>query len=354
MTRLFSPLSLKGITLKNRIVVSPMCQYSSDDGFAADWHLVHLGSFAVGGAGLVIAEATGISPEARISPQDLGLWKDEHIENLRRITAFIKQQGSVAGIQLAHAGRKASTHAPWKGRGRVAPDDGGWQVVAPSALAYSENYPQPAALDEAGMQKVLHDFEQATVRAIKAGFEVIEIHASHGYLLHQFLSPLTNRRSDRYGGGFENRIRLLLEVADRVNGVLPAEIPLFVRLPGTDWAEGGWTPDDAVALARILKERGVDVMDVTSGGLVSHQKISTGPAYQLPFASRVKRETGAVTSAVGLITHAAQAESILVNGDADLILLAREFLRDPHFPLRAAHELKEAVAWPVQYERAEW
>lgn len=354
MTRLFSPLSLKGITLKNRIVVSPMCQYSSNDGFAADWHLVHLGSFAVGGAGLVIAEATGISPEARISPQDLGLWKDEHIENLRRITAFIKQQGSVAGIQLAHAGRKASTHAPWKGRGRVAPDDGGWQVVAPSALAYSENYPQPAALDEAGMEKVLHDFEQATVRAIKAGFEVIEIHASHGYLLHQFLSPLTNRRSDRYGGSFENRIRLLLEVADRVNGVLPAEIPLFVRLPGTDWAEGGWTPDDAVALARILKERGVDVMDVTSGGLVSHQKISTGPAYQLPFASRVKRETGAVTSAVGLITHATQAESILVNGDADLILLAREFLRDPHFPLRAAHELKEAVAWPVQYERAEW
>lgn len=354
MTRLFSPLSLKGITLKNRIVVSPMCQYSSADGFAADWHLVHLGSFAVGGAGLVIAEATGISPEARISPQDLGLWKDEHVENLRRITAFIKQQGSVAGIQLAHAGRKASTHAPWKGRGGVAPDDGGWQVVAPSALAYSENYPQPAALDEAGMEKVLYDFEQATVRAIKAGFEVIEIHASHGYLLHQFLSPLTNRRSDRYGGGFENRIRLLLEVVDRVNGVLPAEIPLFVRLPGTDWAEGGWTPDDAVALARILKERGVDVMDVTSGGLVSHQKISTGPAYQLPFASRVKRETGAVTSAVGLITHATQAETILVNGDADLILLAREFLRDPHFPLRAAHELKEAVAWPVQYERAEW
>lgn len=354
MTRLFSPLRLKGITLKNRIVVSPMCQYTATDGFAADWHLVHLGGFAIGGAGLVMVEATGVSPEARISPQDLGLWKDEHIEKLSRITAFLKQQGSVAGIQLAHAGRKASTHAPWKGRGRVEPEEGGWQVLAPSALAYSEDYPQPVALDAAGIEKVISDFEQATLRALKAGFEVIEIHASHGYLLHQFLSPLTNQRSDGYGGSFDNRVRLLLEVTGRVQNVLPAGIPLFVRIPGTDWAEGGWTPDDAVALARILKERGVDVMDVTSGGLVSHQKISVGPAYQLPFASRVKRETGAVTSAVGLITNAIQAESILVNGDADLILLAREFLRDPHFPLRAAHELKEAIDWPVQYDRAQW
>lgn len=354
MSRLFSPLALKGVTLKNRIVVSPMCQYSATDGFATDWHLVHLGSFAVGGAGLILVEATGVSPEARISPADLGLWQDAHIEKLSQINTFLKQQGSVPGIQLAHAGRKGSTHVPWEGRGLVPPEHGGWQTVAPSALPYSGSYPQPVALDIPGIEKVIQDFRSAALRALKAGFEVIEIHASHGYLLHQFLSPLTNERTDRYGGSFENRIRLLLEVVEHVQGVLPAETPLFVRIPGTDWAEGGWGPDDAVALARVLKDHGVDVMDVTSGGLAEHQKISIGPAYQLPFASRVKRETGAITSTVGLITQATQAESILVNGDADLILFARELLRDPHFPLRAAHELKEKVAWPVQYERAQW
>lgn len=354
MSRLFSPLTLKGVTLKNRIVVSPMCQYSATAGFATDWHLVHLGSFAVGGAGLILVEATGVSPEARISPQDLGLWQDEQIGMLSRINTFIKQQGSVPGIQLAHAGRKGSTKVPWEGRGLVTPENGGWEPVAPSALPYSADYPQPAALEASGIEKVIRDFRSAAIRALKAGFEVIEIHASHGYLLHQFLSPLTNQRTDHYGGSFENRIRLLLEVVEQVQDVLPAETPLFVRMPGTDWVEGGWEPDDAVALARVLKDRGVDVMDVTSGGLWHHQQISSGPAYQLPFASRVKRETGAITSTVGLITQAVQAESILVNGDADLIMLARELLRDPHFPLRAAHELKETVAWPVQYERAQW
>jgi len=352
MAILFTPLQIKAVTLKNRLIVSPMCQYSCVDGFATDWHLVHLGSRAVGGASLIIAEATGISPEARISPQDLGIWKEEHIEKLSQITGFIKEQGCVPGIQLAHAGRKASTKAPWLGRDKVSPEEGGWQTVAPSAVAYSPGYPQPVELDEKGIQKVISDFGSATGRALRAGFQVIEIHASHGYLLHQFLSPLTNLRTDSYGGSFDNRVRLLLQVIDAVKAVLPASLPLFVRIPGSDWADGGWIPDDAVALARLLKEKGVDVLDVTSGGLVAHQKISTGPAYQLPFASRVKKETGILTSTVGMITNAVQAESILVNGDADLVMMARELLRDPYFPLRAAHELKAAATWPKQYERA--
>ncbi|WP_336518035.1 NADH:flavin oxidoreductase/NADH oxidase [Pollutibacter soli] len=354
MSKLFSPLTIKGITLKNRIVVSPMCQYSSIDGFANDWHFVHLGSRAVGGAGLIIIEATGVSPEARISPEDMGIWKDEHIGKLSQITAFMKQQGAVAGIQLAHAGRKASTNVPWLGRGAVSVADGGWQPVAPAATAYADNYPKPLALDDAGIQKVIGDFRAAAERAIKAGFEVIEIHASHGYLLHQFLSPLTNHRKDAYGGSFENRSRLLLQVFEEVKRVLPHDIPLFVRIPGYDWAEGGWNPEDAVALARVLRDHGADVLDVSSGGLVEHQKIVAGPAYQLPFASKVKREAGIMVSTVGLITNAAQAESILVNGDADLIMMAREFLRDPYFPLRAAHELKENIAWPKQYERGKF
>lgn len=354
MSKLFSPISIKGVTLKNRIIVSPMCQYSSVDGFASDWHFVHLGSFAIGGAALLLVEATGVSPEGRISPSDLGLWKDEHVEKLAQINAFVKQQGAVPGIQLAHAGRKASTMVPWEGGDEVKPENGGWQTVAPSAIPYADNYPKPIALDAAGIQKVIADFTSATERALKAGFEVIEIHASHGYLLHQFLSPLSNDRSDAYGGSFENRIRLLLEVLDGVQSVLPKEIPLFVRMPGSDWAEGGWTPEDASALAQILKDKGVDVMDVTSGGVVSHQKIAVGPAYQTPFAAKVKRETGALTSTAGLITNAVQAESILVNEEADLIMMAREFLRDPHFPLRAARDLKVNIDWPVQYERAQW
>lgn len=354
MALLFTPLPIRGLTLKNRLIISPMCQYSSVDGFANDWHLVHLGSRAIGGAGLIILEATGVSPEARISPEDLGIWKDEHIEKLTQITTFLHAQGAAAGIQLAHAGRKASTMVPWKGRSRVEPEAGGWQTVAPSAIAYSEHYPQPIELDADGLQKVVTDFASAADRAMRAGFDVIEIHASHGYLLHQFLSPLTNKRTDEYGGSFENRARLLLEVIDAVKNIIPTSSPLFVRIPGSDWAEGGWTPDDAVELARLLQEKEVDVLDVTSGGLVSQQKITAGPAYQLPFATKIKRETGMMVSTVGMITQATQAESILVNGDADLIMIARESLRDPHFPLRAAHELKASIDWPVQYERGKF
>jgi 2,4-dienoyl-CoA reductase-like NADH-dependent reductase (Old Yellow Enzyme family) len=354
MKKLFSPITIKGITLKNRIVVSPMCQYSSTDGFATDWHLVHLGSRAVGGASLIMAEATAISPEGRISPQDLGIWKNEHIEKLSQINAFIKQQSCVPGIQLAHSGRKGSTAVPWKGRGLVGMNEGGWHPVAPSSIPFSDSDPSPLTLNKSGLHKVIGDFASAAARSIKAGFEVIEVHASHGYLLHQFLSPLSNERKDEYGGSFENRIRLLCEVIDSVKEVIPDHLPLFVRIPGTDWVDGGWTPEDSIKLASILQSKEVDLADVTSGGLSAKQIIPVGPAYQLPFASMIKRATGMLTSTVGMITNAVQAESILVNGDADLIMMAREFLRDPYFPLRAAHELKEHTVWPVQYERAKF
>ncbi|SFB90375.1 2,4-dienoyl-CoA reductase [Parapedobacter composti] len=352
MSSLFSPLAIKSVTLKNRIVVSPMCQYSSVDGFANDWHLVHLGSRAVGGASMIIAEATAVSPEGRISPDDLGIWKDEHIEKLGQITAFIREQQCIPGIQLAHAGRKASTAAPWKGRGKVAENDGGWVPVAPSALAFADNYPMPTALDANGIRKIVSDFTAAAERALRAGFEVVEIHAAHGYLLHQFLSPLSNKRADVYGGSFENRIRLLLEVVEGVKTTWPDELPLFVRISATDWAEGGWDADDSVRLAGILKSAGVDLIDVSTGGLASHQRIPVKPAYQLPFASRIKRETGILTSAVGLITDAIQAEAIVAKGDADVVMMARELLRNPYFPLKAASELNDDTAWPVQYDRA--
>ncbi|MBD0833380.1 NADH:flavin oxidoreductase/NADH oxidase [Aestuariibaculum sediminum] len=352
MTKLFSPLKIKGITLKNRIGVSPMCQYTSIDGFANQWHLVHLGSRAVGGASLIIAEATAVSPEGRISPKDLGIWKDEHIEKLSEITAFIKENGSVAGIQLAHSGRKGSTMAPTEGYGTVNIESGGWNPVAPSPLPYSENYPQPIALSVEGIKKVVDDFKMATKRALQSGFEIIEIHASHGYLLHQFLSPLSNQRKDNYGGSFENRIKLLLEVVNAVKSVLPEESPLFVRIPATDWVNGGWETNDAIRLTSILKKEGVDVVDVTTGGLSNEQKIPVGPGYQTPFASKIKKETGMLTATVGMITNAAQAEYILVNEDADIILLAREFLRNPYFPLTAASELGEDITWPAQYNRA--
>src|SRR5690606_17889878 len=292
MSTLFSPLPLKRITLKNRLIVSPMCQYSSVDGFAGDWHLVHLGSRAVGGASLVISEATAVSPEGRISPDDVGIWKDEHIEKLAQIIAFIKAQDSVPGIQLAHAGRKASTYAPWKGRGKVAEHAGGWVTVAPSAIAFADNYPLPIALDDEGIRKVIADFTSAAERAHRAGFQVAEIHAAHGYLLHQFLSPLSNLRTDGYGGDFENRIRLLLEVIEGVKTVWPAELPLLVRISATDWADGGWDADSSVRLAAILKTVGIDLGDVSTGGLVNHQQIPVGPGYQVPFAARLKKETG--------------------------------------------------------------
>jgi 2,4-dienoyl-CoA reductase-like NADH-dependent reductase (Old Yellow Enzyme family) len=329
-----------------------MCQYSSEDGFANDWHLVHLGTRATGGAGLIITEAAAVSPEGRISPQDLGIWKDEHIDKLLQITSFVSAQHCVPGIQLAHAGRKASTNVPWKGRGKVATADGGWTPVAPSAIPFSDTYPMPAELSTAGIRQVIADFTAAAKRALQAGFKVIELHAAHGYLVHQFLSPLSNHRTDEYGGSFENRIRLLLEITDSVKTTWPDELPLFVRISATDWVEEGWNPDESVKLARILKERGVDLLDVSSGGLSAHQHISVGPAYQLPFASRIRKETGILTGTVGLITNAIQAETILVNGDADMIFMAREILRNPYFPLQAAQELKEQINWPVQYERA--
>jgi len=329
-----------------------MCQYSSENGFANDWHLVHLGARAVGGAGLVITEAAAVSPEGRISPQDLGIWSDAHIEKLRQITAFLAAQQCVAGIQLAHAGRKASTGAPWKDRGKVPVAQGGWVPVAPSAIPFSESYHMPAALDREGIRQVVADFTAAAGRALAAGFEVIEIHAAHGYLVHQFLSPLSNHRSDEYGGSFENRIRLLLEITDSVRTVWPHDLPLFVRISATDWVEGGWNLEESVQLVHVLKQKGVDLVDVSSGGLSMHQHIAAGPAYQLPFASRIRKETGILTGTVGMITSATQAETILVNGDADMIFMAREILRNPYFPLLAAAELKDRISWPVQYERA--
>ena len=352
MPALFEPLALRGVTLKNRIAVSPMCQYSSVDGFATDWHLVHLGSRAVGGAGLIITEAAAVSPEGRITPDDLGIWKDEHLPMLQRINAFLISQGSVPGIQLAHAGRKASTLSPWKGNGLVSESEGGWPVVAPSAVPFAANYPMPEALDTVGIQQIVADFRAAAVRALAAGFKVIELHAAHGYLLHEFLSPLSNYRTDAYGGSFENRVRLLLEVVATTREVWPAELPLFVRLSATDWTEGGWNADESVQLAAMLKARGVDLIDCSTGGNVPKAPIPVGPGFQVQFAERIKQETGILTGAVGLITGPAEAERILADEQADIVLLAREFLREPYFPLFAAQELGVEMPWPAQYERA--
>ncbi len=349
---LFTPLTLRSISLPNRIAVSPMCMYSSQDGFATDWHFVHLASRAAGGAGLIITEAAAVSPEGRISPQDLGLWKDEQIAGLARITDFIRAQGSYSAIQLAHAGRKASTFAPGSGSGAVLPEAGGWQTVAPSAVRFSDSYSLPLALDAAGIRKVIDDFVAATRRAAQAGFDVVEVHAAHGYLLHQFLSPLANQRTDEYGGSFENRIRLTLQVTEAVRAAWPAELPLLVRLSATDWAEGGWTPDETVALAGRLKALGVDLIDVSTGGMLPAPSIPIGPGYQTEFAARVRHEAGIASSAVGLITVAAQADHVVRSGQADLVMLARELLRDPYWPLHAAHELGQAAAWPTQYLRA--
>lgn len=352
MSVLFSPLRIKNITLKNRIVVSPMCQYSAVDGFANDWHLVHLGSRAVGGAALIISEAASVSPEARISPADLGIWKDEHGEMLKRITTFIHEHGSIAGIQLAHAGRKASFTAPWEGSKQLSNEEGGWQTVAPSAIPFNETDVTPTALSTEGIEQVKADFKAATIRAIAAGFKVIELHGAHGYLIHQFLSPLSNQRKDNYGGSFENRIRFLLELVATVQEVWPAENPLFVRLSATDWVEGGWTAEESIQLSSILKAKGVDLIDVSSGGLSTKQHIPIFPGYQVQFAESIKKETGILTGAVGLITEPEQAESILENEQADIVLLAREFLRDPYFPLTASEKLDAELKWPVQYERA--
>lgn len=352
MQSLFSPYTLRSLTLRNRIGVSPMCQYSSEDGVATDWHLVHLGAFATGGAGLVFTEATAVAPEGRISPWDLGIWDDAHIPKLRQITDFVRAQGAAVGIQLAHAGRKASTAKPWDPRGAVPVDQGGWEnVMAPSDIAYSDVYPQPHALTLDGIDRVVDAFRLAALRALEAGFQVAEVHAAHGYLLHQFLSPLTNGRTYAYGGTFENRTRLPCEVATAVRTVWPSELPVFVRISATDWAEGGWDVDEAVKLCAMFKDIGVDVIDVSSGGLVSHQKITAGPGYQVPFAARIKQEAHIDTAAVGMITEPEQADQIIRNGNADMVLMAREMLRNPHWAFHAAQVLGVAAAWPLQYER---
>lgn len=352
MALLFTPITIKNITLKNRIVVSPMCEYSAVDGFANNWHLVHLGSRAVGGAGIVMMEATSVSPEGRISIGDLGIWEDAHIKKLKEITDFIHQSDSIAGIQLAHAGRKASFDIPWENPLQLSEDEGGWDTVSASDERFNVTDKQPMALDMLGIEKVKADFKAATLRALKAGFKVVEIHAAHGYLLHQFLSPLSNRRDDQYGGGFENRARLLFEVIEEVQSVWPAENPLFVRISATDWAEGGWNLQESIRLSALLKAKNVDVVDTSSGGLTLAQKIPLSPGYQVPFSAAIKTQTQILTGAVGLITNAKQAEAILQNGEADLIFVARELLRNPYFPLHAAFELDHEVKWPSQYERA--
>ncbi len=360
---LFTPLRQRGITLPNRIVVSPMCQFSSIDGHASDWHLVHLGSRAIGGAGTVMTEAAAVSPEGRITPGDLGIYSDDHIPMLARITAFLKQNGSVPAIQLAHAGRKASMMPPWEGVRAAAPQPAnsktatnplsGWtHVVAPSAIRFHDEYLLPQALDREGMNKVVADFASATRRAAAAGFLIAEVHAAHGYLAHEFLSPLSNRRSDAYGGTLANRARLPLEIIRAVRAAFPAHLPVWVRVSAVDWVEGGLSIEDSVEFARLVKAEGVDLLDVSSGGNDPNQQIPLGPGYQVAFAERIRRETGLATGAVGLITSPVQADQILRSGQADLVLLARELLRDPYWPLRAAQELHQPGSWPVQYERA--
>jgi 2,4-dienoyl-CoA reductase-like NADH-dependent reductase (Old Yellow Enzyme family) len=364
MAHLFAPLALRSITLPNRIAVSPMCQYSSRDGFANDWHFVHLGSRAVGGAALVMTEASAVTAEGRISPQDLGIYSDEHIGPLKKITDFLHQHGSAAGMQLAHAGRKGSTAPPWDPPHVVPPSEGGWtDVAAPSAIPFADNYANPTALDRAGIVGIRQAFAAAANRALQAGFDIVELHAAHGYLLQEFLSPISNQRTDEYGGNFENRIRLLLEVADAVRVVWPEYLPMFVRISATDWAETvpvtsthspepGWAVEDSVALAAQLKSHGVDLVDVSSGGNLPNTKIPAGAGYQTGFAERIRRETGILTGSVGMISEPVQADHIIRTGQADLVLLAREMLRDPYWPMRAAQELKQTISWPKQYTRA--
>jgi 2,4-dienoyl-CoA reductase-like NADH-dependent reductase (Old Yellow Enzyme family) len=353
VAHLFQPLKIRDVVLPNRIAVSPMCQYSCTDGLATDWHFVHLGSRAVGGAALVFTEATAVTAEGRISPQDLGLWSERHVEPLARIVRFVHEQGGFAGIQLAHAGRKASTYRPGAGRGRVPESEGGWKrVVAPSALPFSEDYAMPQALTEAEIRETVKAFALAVCRALEAGFDVVEIHSAHGYLLHEFLSPLANRRDDRYGGSFENRTRLLREVVEEARKVWPERCPLFVRISSVDWLAGGWDIEQSVELARQLRPLGVDLVDCSSGAIEPGENIPTGPGYQTAFAERIRREAGILTGAVGMITDPVQADHVVRTGQADMVLLAREMLRDPYWALRAARKLGHAAPWPRQYLRA--
>lgn len=352
-SHLFSPLQLRDVSLRNRIGVSPMCQYSSEDGFANDWHLVHLGSRAVGGAALVMTEAAAVTADGRISPQDLGIWKDEHVEILGRIFRFIAAQGAVPAMQLAHAGRKASTARPWEGSGAVSESEGGWRpVYAPTAEAFDANYVLPEELDSRGIERVVRAYASAAERALAAGAKIVEIHAAHGYLIHEFLSPLTNRRSDHYGRSFENRIRVACEIVEAVRRVWPERYPLLVRISASDWVEGGWDIEQSAALAQKLKTLGVDLIDCSSGGAVPKARIPLGPGYQVPFSERVRSEAQIATAAVGLITEADQADQIIANGQADMVFLARQLLRDPYWPLHAAKQLGHDFAAPVQYGRA--
>jgi 2,4-dienoyl-CoA reductase-like NADH-dependent reductase (Old Yellow Enzyme family) len=346
---LLCPLSIRGVTQKNRIVVSPMCQYSAREGLADDWHLVHLGSRAVGGAGLVFTEATAVVPEGRITPGDLGLWNDGQIEPLARIVRFINRMGSVSAIQLAHAGRKGSCRVPWEGGLRLGESEGGWQVVAPSPTPFIAEDPPPRALDEAGIRGVIDAFSAATRRALQAGFQIVEIHSAHGYLLHEFLSPLSNHRTDRYGGSLENRMRLLLEVAEELRRVIPGDMPLFVRISATDWVEGGWDLDQSIALAEALRPIGVDLIDVSSGALVPVAKMPVSRNFQVPLAAAIRREAGIATGAVGLITDPEQADELITSGACDLVFVAREILREPYWPLKAQQALGQEPDWPLPY-----
>jgi len=352
MTRLFQPLRFRGVTFRNRIFVSPMCMYSAEDGVPNDWHFVHLGSRAVGGAALVMVEATGVSAEGRISPGDTGLWNGRQVESFRRMTDFVAARGAVPGIQLAHAGRKASTHVPWKGGRPLAAGEGAWTTLGPSPIPFDQGFPPPREMTLADIDGVTAEFASAASRAFEAGFRVVEVHAAHGYLLHEFLSPLSNRRADEYGGSLENRIRFPLRVVRAVRQAFPEDRSVFVRISATDWAEGGWDLAQSIELSKLLKKEGVDLVDCSSGGLVPNVKIPAGPGYQVPFAEAVRREAGIATAAVGMITEPRQAEEILATGRADAIVMARAFLRDPYWPLHAAQELGEDVNWPAQYGRA--
>ncbi|MBV9386142.1 MAG: NADH:flavin oxidoreductase/NADH oxidase [Chroococcidiopsidaceae cyanobacterium CP_BM_ER_R8_30] len=346
---LFSPLTIRDITIPNRVVMSPMCQYSAENGLANDWHFVHLGSRAVGGVGLIVVEATAVTAQGRITPADLGIWDDLHVEPLTRIVHFLRQQGAIAAIQLAHAGRKASTDVPWQGGAPLTPEQGGWPVVGPSPLPFHENGPVPTPLDTHGIKEVIQAFVSAVQRALQAGFQVIELHSAHGYLLHSFLSPLSNQRTDNYGGSLENRMRFLLELVENVREVLPNGIPLFVRLSATDWVEGGWDIEQSVILSRELKALGVDLVDASTGGLVPHARIPMETGYQVPFAAKIRKEAGIQTGAVGLITEAGYANEVITRGCADLVDIGRELLRDPYWSIRAQSVLGDEPDWPVPY-----
>lgn len=347
---LLSPLTIRGVTFRNRIVMSPMCQYSAVDGFVDDWHLVHLGSRAVGGAALVFVEATAVTSEGRISPRDVGIWKEAHVEPLARIARFVHKQGAVAGIQLAHAGRKASCDLPWKGGARLkAREEGGWTVVAPSDVPFNPGDPPPLALDATGIDGIVVAFEAAAKRALDAGFKVLEIHAAHGYLLHEFLSPLSNRRDDEYGGSLENRMRLLLRIVGRLRAIVPETLLLFTRISASDWTEGGWDIEQSVELSKRLKACGVDLIDVSSGGIVPHARIPVAKGYQVPFARRIRDEADIRTGAVGMITEPQHADQIITGGDANMVFLGRELLREPYWALKAQYAMGEDPAWPTPY-----